>query len=70
MHPYDYEGLISAWNALAVGKSLRREFRVRAHDGSERWVGGVGVKRPAGRDGRVLAVGLNWEITDRKTNEA
>jgi PAS domain S-box-containing protein len=70
MHPDDLHGLRSAWNALEVGQSLRREFRVRAYDGSERWIGGVGVKRPAGRDGKVLAVGLNWEITDRKRNEA
>lgn len=69
MHPDDFAGLSSAWNALEVGSSLRREFRVRARDGSERWVGGVGVKRPTGREGKVLAVGLNWEITDRKTNE-
>jgi PAS domain S-box-containing protein len=70
MHPDDFQGLRSAWNALEVGKSLRQEFRVRDHDGSERWVGGVGVKRSAGREGKVLAVGLNWEITDRKRNEA
>jgi PAS domain S-box-containing protein len=70
MHPDDLHGLRSAWNALEVGQSLRREFRVRTCDGSERWVGGVGVKRPAGRDGKVLAVGLNWDITERKRNEA
>jgi PAS domain S-box-containing protein len=70
MHPDDFQGLRSAWNALEVGKSLRQEFRVRHHDGSERWVGGVGVKRSAGREGKVLAVGLNWEITDRKRSEA
>jgi PAS domain S-box-containing protein len=69
MHPDDFAGLSSAWNALEVGSSLRREFRVRARDGSERWVGGVGVKRPTGREGKVIAVGLNWEITARKRNE-
>jgi PAS domain-containing protein len=69
MHPDDLHGLRSAWNALEVGQSLRREFRVRALDGTERWVCGVGVKRPAGRNGKVLAVGLNWEITDRRRSE-
>jgi PAS domain S-box-containing protein len=67
MHPDDVDGLRSAWDALQVGKSLRREFRVRAFDGSERWVGGVGVKRPAGGEGKVLAVGLNWALPLGKT---
>jgi PAS domain S-box-containing protein len=70
MHPDDLIGLRSAWEALEVGKPLRREFRVRDEDGAERWVAGVGVKRPAGPRGKVLAVGLNWDITERKTNEA
>ena len=70
MHPDDLHGLRSAWKTLEVGQPLRREFRVRDQDGAERWVGGVGVKRPAGREGKVLAVGLNWDITERKRNEA
>jgi PAS domain S-box-containing protein len=70
IHRDDVLGLRAAWDALEVGQPLRREIRVRGEDGAERWVAGVGVKRPAGAEGKVLAVGLNWDITERKRNGA
>jgi PAS domain S-box-containing protein len=49
---------------------LRREFRVRDENDRERWLVGVGAKRSAGPRGETVAIGLTWDITTQKLNEA
>ena len=66
IHPDDLPRMKAIWETLGVGQTFREEFRVRDENDGERWLLGVGEKRPAGPRGNVVALGLNWDITDQK----
>ncbi len=72
VHPDDRPGLETAIAAaLGPGEGvLDHEFRVVTSDGDVRWIGAYAGVRP-GPDGRAISlVGLNYDITERKTAAA
>jgi PAS domain S-box-containing protein len=70
VHPDDLRRVNATWDSLDVGQPFREEIRVRTSAEGERWIRGVGEKRPGGPAGREIAIGLNWDITEQKRLEA
>ena len=70
LHPDDLPGIRrEAERATRTGTTYRAEFRVPRPDAPDRWVLGVGrVVAEAGAEGARI-VGLNLDITERKTTE-
>ena len=70
VHPDDRRRVNATWDSLDVGQTFREEIRVRKSAEGERWIRGVGERRPAGSAGNDIAIGLNWDITEQKHLEA
>jgi PAS domain S-box-containing protein len=70
VHPDDLRRVNATWDSLDVGQTFREEIRVRKSAEGERWIRGVGEKRPDGSEGKDIAIGLNWDITEQKHLEA
>lgn len=68
IHPDDLDPMRQEWAGTAPGEPFRREFRVTAPDGTERWLLGVGEKRMM-PDGRTVASGVNLDVTEQKQAE-
>ncbi|MBM2575572.1 PAS domain-containing protein [Jannaschia sp. Os4] len=66
IHPEDRSRTAAGFQqAVDDGAVYDEEFRVRAEDGTERWVRGLG-KRIAGGDGPARIYGLNYDITEQR----
>lgn len=67
IHPDDRERYLAAYTtALAAHRPFELEYRLRRHDGANRWVLACGVPRldPLGRS--IGFVGLCLDVTDRR----
>jgi len=71
VHPEDRNALVDAWNAaVAKGEPFRIELRLRDRDGAFHW---FETRASALRDAKgsiVKWIGLNTEITSRRSQEA
>lgn len=69
VHPEDRPGLDAAIGAAIAEGVFSHEFRLCLPGGAVRWIGGYGrtVRDDAGRPVRM--VGLNFDITDRRSGE-
>jgi len=70
-HPDDRDRIqVELQRVRETGAPLETEFRVRLHDGRERWVHASSTAVGSDGDGGSVRNGLMLDITDRKTSEA
>ncbi|WP_237478975.1 response regulator [Lichenibacterium dinghuense] len=70
VHPEDAPGAVERWSsALSAGTVYETEFRIRRHDGEDRWhlVRALPERNPAGEV--VRWIGTNTDIDDQKRAE-
>ena len=69
--PEDAKTVIAALQAAVYGRSTYNgEFRVRLADGTLRWLSGIGRAYYDGAGDPLRMIGLNFDITERKSVEA
>ena len=71
IHPDDLGRLSEQWATAVQGSGeLRTEFRFRHKDGSDHWVEVITAPECDATGARIGFIGINVEITERKTAEA
>jgi PAS domain S-box-containing protein len=71
IHPEDRAYLHQVMKqALATGAPVEHEFRVVWPDGQVRWLASRSRELRDGHSGRRRRIGMNWDVTDKRTAEA
>jgi PAS domain S-box-containing protein len=70
VHPDDRPAVRQVLADAAAGKDFDGEFRIRLASGAVRWIHGSGVVVPKSDHTPPRMVGINYDITERKTAEA
>jgi PAS domain S-box-containing protein len=70
VHPDDRPAVGQVLADAAAGKDFDGEFRIRFPSGEIRWIHGSGVVVPKSDHTPPRLVGINYDITERKTAEA
>ena len=71
VHPEDRERAAELMgSAIEAGSTLDHEFRVVWPDGRVRWLASRSMDLGEGDPGTGLRIGVNWDITDKRTAQA